>query len=202
MKLFICLIICLCAGQSFADYIIFEDNFDSYSPGLNWAGSTNWTITDGTVDIIGDGSSWPYYPTGHGLYVDLDGSTSTSGTMLSLALNLTEGTSYKLSYELAGNHVPLDGYLSDDVDVVLLQGNTVINTTHYTLLKNDSFQEYTYTFTAIDSDNYYLKFIQYGNDNVGALLDNVKMAVVPVPATILLGLLGLGIGGWKLRKSM
>lgn len=32
--------------------------------------------------------------------------------------------------------------------------------------------------------------------------DNVAVNVVPIPATILLGLIGLGVGGWKLRKSM
>ena len=33
-------------------------------------------------------------------------------------------------------------------------------------------------------------------------IDNLAVALVPVPATILLGFLGLGIGGWKLRKSI
>jgi hypothetical protein len=32
-------------------------------------------------------------------------------------------------------------------------------------------------------------------------MDNVAVAV-PIPATILLGLLGMGVGGWKLRKSV
>lgn len=31
---------------------------------------------------------------------------------------------------------------------------------------------------------------------------NVQVYAVPLPATILLGFLGLGIGGWKLRKSL
>lgn len=33
-------------------------------------------------------------------------------------------------------------------------------------------------------------------------LDNLAVAVVPLPATILLGVIGLGVGGWKLRKSI
>lgn len=35
---------------------------------------------------------------------------------------------------------------------------------------------------------------------MGLLVSN--LSVVPLPATILLGFLGLGVGGWKLRKSI
>ncbi|MBN1974865.1 MAG: hypothetical protein JW787_14590 [Sedimentisphaerales bacterium] len=38
-----------------------------------------------------------------------------------------------------------------------------------------------------------------GGDGFIATIDT---HMVPLPATILLGLLGLGVGGWKLRKSM
>jgi hypothetical protein len=31
-------------------------------------------------------------------------------------------------------------------------------------------------------------------------LDNLAVGIVPLPATILLGIIGLGVGGWKLRK--
>ena len=38
---------------------IFEDNFDSENGGnyqLNYSGFANWDVTDGTVDLIGEGS--------------------------------------------------------------------------------------------------------------------------------------------------
>ena len=53
---------------------IFSDNFDSYAADqLNWVPPvlSGWTITNGSVDIIGSGGSYDFL-TGNGSYVDLD----------------------------------------------------------------------------------------------------------------------------------
>ena len=59
------------------------------------------------------------------------------------------------------------------------------------------------------SDNMYVNFwdlqdfdaILISSNSPAFELDNLAVSLVPVPATILLGFLGLGVGGWKLRKT-
>jgi hypothetical protein len=41
----------------------------------------------------------------------------------------------------------------------------------------------------------------YTNNTVSGSAQDI-LVMVPIPATVLLGLLGLGLGGWKLRKSV
>ena len=61
---------------------VFADSFDANVLGLN-AVPTGWSVSDGTVDIIGNnfsGTSFDLLP-GHGAYIDLDGSTANSGLL-------------------------------------------------------------------------------------------------------------------------
>ena len=73
----ICLILFLFNGRlSFSGFsanagVIFSDNFNAENGGtgvLNYNSFNNWTVTDGTVDLIGNGF-FDFYP-GNGLYVD------------------------------------------------------------------------------------------------------------------------------------
>jgi len=63
----------------------------------------NWNVTRGTVDLLGNG----YYDglPGNGLFVDLDGSTSSAGRLESAqTFTLTPGT-YQLKYQLANSNL-------------------------------------------------------------------------------------------------
>ena len=83
---------------------IFTDNFNADNAGngaLNYAGFTNWNVTNGSVDLIGDGTSHPYLLVGNGLYVDLDGTTNDAG-IFSTKQTFEPG-SYKVEFDLAGN---------------------------------------------------------------------------------------------------
>src|SRR6516164_5359802 len=61
--------------------LVFSDNFNSYSPQLNWLPPANWTAPGpGTVDLIRAGTPYDFFP-GNGLYVDLDGSNHLPGTL-------------------------------------------------------------------------------------------------------------------------
>jgi hypothetical protein len=93
----------VCAGTSRAGLIFFDD-FDSYTYGLNWPGEGNWTVSlpvDGTVDMIGAGGYWDLIP-GNGLYLDMDGSTGNAGKITSIPLSLAPGE-YVLDFDFAGN---------------------------------------------------------------------------------------------------
>ncbi|MEJ2648742.1 MAG: hypothetical protein P8016_10080 [Sedimentisphaerales bacterium] len=209
--LFIFLIVALCGGHSFAGYI-FYDNFDSENGGYgqtNYSGFTGWSVSDGTVDLLGwngpgYGTAVYDYMPGNGLYVDMDGSSGNAG-ILSKTLSLSAG-SYVLSFDLAGNNIDNAPYnydpfkYGDGNDSVIVTTGSIVNT--YTKYYDEGFTEIVQPFT-VDTDGIYtISFEGVGGDNVGLLLDNVGLSLVPVPATILLGLLGLGVGGWKLRKSI
>jgi hypothetical protein len=174
-----------------AQTIPFADNFNSENGGvgqLNYTGFANWTVVDGTVDLIGEGTSWDFFPgQGYGLYIDMDGSTNNPGQMLSSStFDLQPGT-YTLSFDLAGNQRQA---LDDQVTVQLAMGSLLNKT--YTLLNSAPFTTFTETFTISSATTASLSFEGTGNDNIGMLLDNVSL--VPEPTTIcLLGLGALGL---------
>ena len=170
---------------------IFSDNFDSDVQALN---ATNfnggWTVSNGTVDIIGVGGAWDLIP-GNGNYVDLDGSTNQAG-VLSKTLNLVAGTTYTATFDLAGNH---RGYADDVVDVNFGSSSLTL-----TRASADALTAESLSFTAATTGSYTLSFHNHGGDNVGALLDNVSVSAVPEPASYAMLLGGLGLLGFAARR--
>ena len=180
--------------------VIFSDNFDNENSGvgvLNYNSFANWVVQDGTVDLIGNGY-FDFLP-GNGLYVDMDGSTGNAGRMLSsTAIAITAGTTYTLSYQLAGNR---RNGANETVQVQVNFGSLVNET--ISLGQSAPFTTFTNTFTAISSGMLSLSFEGFGGDNIGMLLDNVVLeSKVPEPGTLALlglGLVGLGLG--RRRKA-
>ena len=172
--------------------IPFSDNFDSENGGvgqLNYAGFANWTVVDGTVDLIGNGF-WDFIP-GHGLYVDMDGSTGNPGQMLSSSLFALQPGTYTLTFDLAGNQS-----LSAPADPVTVQMNMgALFSNTYTLANNAPFTTFTETIIVTSATLASLTFEGVGSDNIGMLLDNVTF--VPEPMTLAL----LGFGGLLLRRK-
>ncbi|MBN2475902.1 MAG: hypothetical protein JXB62_14920 [Pirellulales bacterium] len=187
---------------------IFSDNFNGENGGayqLNYTGFANWTVTAGTVDLIGEGSPWNWF-TGYGLYVDMDGSTSAPGTMLSINLDLDPGQ-YVLSYELAGSQRP--GHPAQNwVEATVETGPTLRTVS---LAPNAPFAVYEDCFTLAAPTTVQIRFSASGvGDNVGMLLDNVmvdnvKDDVIPEPASVaiwsLIGLSWIGFGAWRRRRN-
>lgn len=169
--------------------VIFYDNFNSENGGggvLNYNGFANWAVSDGTVDLIGNGF-YDFLP-GNGLYVDMDGSTGNAGMMTS-KFSLNPG-SYTLEFDLAGNQ------RNAADELVTVQVNLGFFSKTYSLPQSAPFTHYTETFTVPTSMTASLSFEGAGRDNIGMLLDNVKLSVVPEPATLMLlgfGFVGLGI---------
>ena len=172
---------------------IFSDNFDSYlADQYEWipSASTGWTVTGGSVDLHGAGGGNDRLP-GNGSYVDLDGSTFSSG-MFANSVNLTSGTTYVLSFDLAG---PQLGFRSEIVDV-----NFGSATGSYIISSTDPFSTYTLSFTPTSSGSYGFSYQNFGGDNRGAFLDNVSVSSVgdavspiPEPETYTMLLTGLAV---------
>lgn len=185
-------------GISRADTILFQDNFNAENGGyaaLNFNSFTKWDVTsrpgytNGTVDLIGQGSSWDFHP-GNGLYVDLDGSTLDAGVLTTKAsFTYLPNTTYWLEFDLGSSQPPGEyGYgAPNEVTVSFV-------TELYTITADDALTHYIIEFT--DSTGPMttpIVFSNAGGDNIGAVLDNVTLSQVPEPTTLLL--LGLGLIG-------
>lgn len=172
---------------------VFSDNFDSYTPTiLNWnpPPASGWTVTDGTVDLIGGiPPAFDFLP-GNGNYIDLDGSTGNSGVFAN-SVNLTGGTTYTLSFDLAGSHRTSTEFVSV---------NFGTSSTSFSPLSGDPFSIRTLNFTPGSTGLYTFSFENRGGDNVGALLDNVSVTAVPEPESYAMIMAGLGLMGFIVRR--
>lgn len=171
--------------------VLFSDNFNSENSGaaaLNYTSFANWDVTDGTVDLIGNGY-FDVYP-GNGLFIDLDGSSSKAGVLTTKAT--FDPGQYFLKFALGGSTNSTE--------------NVTVNFGSYselfTLAGSDPLAEITRIITLGAASK--LSFSNAGGDNVGAKLDNVSVAsaatAVPTPA-LLPGLIALGVGVLRKRKA-
>lgn len=171
--------------------VVFSDNFDSDTQGLDKT-PTGWALTGtGDVDIIGAGGAFDLIP-GNGNYVDLDGSDGFAGH-LSTTLSGTAAGTYTATFELGGNH--RDG--TTDLVTVTFGGTTEVISVGPT----SPFTIGTITTTSAGGD-LTLGFHDGRDGNVGALLDDVSVSAVPEPTNVALmmaGLLGLGFAARRRR---
>lgn len=177
---------------------------------LNFNTFQNWNVTKGSVDFKNVGgispSLWynnpaaPFSPSFS--FVDLDGTTRTSGQITSKnAFNLTPGN-YRLSFDLAGN-MGRDPNNHNDGVTVRLPGLGISQ--HYEMGWNENFNTKNIDFTVTTPISTELSFANESddasslNDNMGPMLANINLtnltggiASVPEPATIVIG---IGLAG-------
>ena len=171
-------------SPAFADTVLLDDDFDTENGGvglLNYVSFDNWSISDGTVDLIGSPAFFELLPPGNGLYVDLDGSTNDSGIMTSEVFEL-EACEYELQFDLAGNHRD-NG--QDSVDVSL----GALFSEQFTMDDDDALTTITRQIPVGSPTSESIVFAGLGNDNIGLLLDDVKFTQldcsVPVAGELL-----------------
>ena len=199
-----------CAGATHA-VTVFTDNFDADGLGLNNV-PVGWSVSGGTVDIIGNSGSSSLFDLlpGHGAYIDLDGSTGASG-LLSIGLSLVAGVEYTATFDLAGSQ---RGTAETGTVVVCPHcGETVTGTVSfgsagvsYALGSGDPFAPFSLSLTPSTSGTFTLSFQNAGGDNLGALLDNVAVnsggtpTPIPEPQTYALMLAGLALVAGTARR--
>lgn len=185
----------LLATQAMAATVVFSDDFNAANGGvgvLNYNGFAQWTVSGGTVDLIGNGY-FDFLP-GNGLYVDMDGSTGNAGKMTSVNIALASGL-YELSFDLAGNH------RNGAQETVIVEVNLgSLLSENFSLAMNDPFTTFTRQFSVAVPTIVNLSFEGVGGDNIGMLLDNVAVTVVPLPAAAWAGL--SLIGGIAVRRRI
>jgi hypothetical protein len=132
-----------------------------------------------------------------GKTVDLDGSTGNAG-VFTKSLSLTAGVEYVAAFDIYGSR------RGDTNQVTISFG---ASTLVLSLGSSDSNAGVSLAFTPAASQSYDLSFSNAGGDNLGALLDNVRVTFdevvpppIPEPQTYALMLLGVAAVGAAARR--
>ncbi len=160
--------------------VLFYDDFEADTAALNQTNLTNWDVTRTAVDVVASGQ---FGLVGNGKFLDMDGSQSSAGKIETKStFNLVDGQMYELSYRASGNGRNADTD-SMDFSIGSLSGNISGPGTV-------DWAYYTFAWTQVGDQSDVIIFDHLGGDNIGLLLDEVKLEAVPEPATMTM--LGLG----------
>jgi hypothetical protein len=149
--------------------VLLFDSFDNENSGVgqnNWTNFQHWNVVAGCVDLHGNG----FYDVqaGNGIYVDLDGSCESAGTIESKETFALASGQYVLEFWLAGNN------RITTPDTVVVSLGTLFQE-QFVLQSNERFRLITRSVAVTATTTARLRFQASGGDNQGALLDQVRL---------------------------
>ena len=196
------------------------DGFDSENGGasfLNYNSFANFTVA-GKVDLVATPDYGITCAGGSGSCVDLDGTTGP-GTLSTKPVSFAGGQFIKVSFEVSGNqrNAGPDNFIFDSLltgstsyDFVCGTGFTSCTSGTYasntfghyieSYAGNRGFTTYSFMFRPDAAGTLTLSFGTDSADNVGPILDNVRISGVPEPMTWVMMILGIGVIGGAMRR--
>ena len=186
-KAFVVLTVCalsLAAAPMYAGSIVFSENFDELTAGLNVTSVGQFTAINGTnVDIVSAPSGWASLVVApeSGNVVDLGGSGGDyAGQLESTAISLAPGT-YDLSFDLVGSQRGLTTSTSVTLGPT---GGPYLYDQNFTLASGDDVDGIvTAGFTVTSPETVYLNFTDTDPStvNIGSFSTTSKSALHPSP---------------------
>jgi hypothetical protein len=185
----------------------------------------DWTFT-GSAGIAADGSGFELDDPAYGSVPAPDGtqagflqyntnvlSGSLPGTISQLLTGLVSGQMYTVTFEAADRpDIDMPGMLygGEQNFNVLWDGSVILSIVGATELNaNDTFSQFTATFTASAADALSGGTLEFAVNTVGGpmgdrsdFIDGVEVSTLPEPSSLLLVLSGVGLLGFGLRRRL
>lgn len=177
---------------------VFSDDFSSDAPQkIPATDLNNFTVT-GTVDVVASGNFDITCAGGSGYCIDIDGSPGPGALTSKATFSYNAGDTVTLFFDLSGNQRTQD----TDVFIASLLGTGVTASQTYNLAGSDPFTTRSLSFLATQAGSASFSFSSPSADNVGPLLDNVRLEIgaVPEPGAWAMLILGFGVIGSSLRR--
>lgn len=196
------------ADSAFAKTTLLQDNFDNENNGEiqgDYDNLENWNVTDGSVDLIGNGAFG--FNSDNGMYLDLDGSQYNAGRIETKGeYSFNVGEIIELKFDFLGRNDYEDSYKGNDQVTVSLGSlfEETFSADELGITGKGPVVPIKRTIKVESPTTAKLVFDHAGGDFGGLLLDNVELSVipnnitetesVPEPASML-GLLAVGVAG-------